>query len=298
MPAAFTIIIPTKNRADSVAKLLASIGRLEGLVAALRPEIIVSDNDSHDETAQTLETIAKCFPVALRRIKSQNPGKSAAINEALRIAEGKTLAFLDDDVIVDTQWLVEVEKFCATEKHKAGQGRILLQAPEADDENLQKLLRRYRTIPYVNFKPSTAEVHSLNGANFVIDRKLLQSLGGFDERLGPGASGTSEDVELAQRIHKAGYRIGYMHDAIVHHSINPTRLTEEYFEKVHRRQGASRSLIKGHGSAHIWYDLCRASAGYLFHKSFGDERKSYRNKGRVYHYLGMLEAKRRQKAGR
>lgn len=294
MPAAFTIIIPTRNRADSVAKLLASIRQLEAL-AELRPEIIVSDNDSDDDTSQKLETMAKCFPVALRKIKTQKPGKSAAINQALRIAQGSTLAFLDDDVIVDTSWLVQVEKFCRAGKHKIGQGRILLQSPEAEDRNILQLMQRYRTIPHLNFGVSIDEVHSLNGANFIIDRKLLQTLGGFDERLGPGASGTSEDVELSQRIQGAGYRIGYIRDATVYHSVDRTRLTEAYFKQIHRRQGASRWLINEPGHAQIWYDLSRASLGYLYHKCIGHERKSYRNKGRIYHYLGMLEEKRRQK---
>lgn len=294
MPAAFTIIIPTKNRADSVAKLLASIRQLERL-AELCSEIIVSDNDSHDDTSHKLETMAKCFPVTLRKIKTQKPGKSAAVNEALRIAQGGTLAFLDDDVIVDRNWLVQVEQFCRAGKHKIGQGRILLQSPEADDRNIQELIQRYRTIPHLNFGVSIDEVHSLNGANFVIGRELLEKLGGFDERLGPGASGTSEDVDLARRIHKAGYKIGYMREATVYHTVDRTRLTEAYFKQIHRRQGASRWLINEPGRGQIWYDLSRASLGYLYYRCIGHERKSYRNKGRIYHYLGMLEEKRRQK---
>ena len=94
-------------------------------------------------------------------------------------------------------------------------------------------MNRYRTVPYLNFSPEIEEIHSINGANFIISRDILQSLGGFDERLGPGASGTSEDVELSQRIQRAGYRIGYMRDATVYHSVERRRLTEEYFASVH-----------------------------------------------------------------
>ena len=290
MTVALTIVIPTKNRADELAKLLASIGRLDDLVP-LCPEIIISDNDSRDDTSSRVAALSKCFPVPVRRIVTRKPGKSAAINEAMRVAKGDTLACLDDDVVVDTQWLNAVARFCRTGNYKVGQGRILLQPPDAEDPQIQQLLHRYRTIPYLNFNPEILEVHSLNGANFIIGRALLQKFGGFDERLGPGASGTSEDVELSRRIGQAGYKIGYMREATVYHSVDQSRLTEEYFARVHRRQGHSRLLIKPRGTAHILFNLSRASVQYMLYSLTRQERKRYRNKGRVHHYRGMLEAK-------
>jgi glycosyltransferase involved in cell wall biosynthesis len=44
-----SIIIPTKDRAPALAQLLASLKRLNGLTE-LRPEIIVADNGSQDDT--------------------------------------------------------------------------------------------------------------------------------------------------------------------------------------------------------------------------------------------------------
>jgi GT2 family glycosyltransferase len=212
------------------------------------------------------------------------------------VAAGGTLAFLDDDVMVDPEWLGAVERFCRSGKYPVGQGRILLQPPDAEDPQVQLLLQRYRTIPYLNFSIETEEVHSLNGANFVISRDILRNLGGFDERLGPGASGTSEDVELSRRIQKAGYRIGYMREAAVYHNVDRTRLTEEYFKSSHRRQGHSRNLMKPRGTAHILFNLSRASIQYMLYSLTGQERKRYRNKGRMHHYRGMLEAKRTARA--
>jgi GT2 family glycosyltransferase len=291
MALSLTVIIPTKNRACAIQALLASMRELLGMERS-QPQIIVADNGSQDETWEFLQNITKDFPVPLVPLRVSRPGKSAAINRALQVAKGDILAFLDDDVVVDAQWLGSIEGFLECGNYRVGQGRILLQSPASEDPAIQELMNRYRTVPYLNFSPEIKEIHSINGANFIISRDILQSLGGFDERLGPGASGTSEDVELAQRIRRAGYRIGYMRDATVYHSVERRRLTEEYFASVHRRQGHSRFLMKPRTTAHILFNLGRASIRYALFSLTGQERKRYRNKGRMHHYRGMLEAKR------
>lgn len=74
-------------------------------------------------------------------------------------------------------------------------------------------------------------------------------------------------------------------------SADRSRLTEDYFTSVHRRQGKSRLVFKNHGTAQILFDLCRVSAQYGYYSIIGSERNLYRSKGRIYHYLGMLESK-------
>jgi len=285
-----TIIIPTKDRAPILSKLLESIRRLEAL-EQLRPEIIVSDNNSQDGTRQLVQVIAKSFPLAIRLLTVSKPGKSAAMNAAVRVATGDMLAFLDDDVIVSDQWLRFIESFCHEKKYQAGQGRILLQSPEAEDPVVHSLMHRYRTIPSLDFGSDVQEVHSLNGANFIVSRRVLESVGPFDERLGPGASGTSEDVEFARRLNRADIRIGFIREATVYHRVDRERLTAAYFKHIHRLQGSSRLLIKNRGTLEMLLNLGHAFTQFGFYALLRKERKKYRSKGRIYHYLGMLEAK-------
>src|SRR5574342_686910 len=98
-----SIIVPTKNRCDAVKEFLDSFGRLRSL-ERIRPETIVADNDSTDDTWEMLKERSKYFPVSLKILKVTRPGKSAALNEAIRIARGEILAFLDDDVVLDAGW--------------------------------------------------------------------------------------------------------------------------------------------------------------------------------------------------
>jgi glucosyl-dolichyl phosphate glucuronosyltransferase len=286
-----TIVIPTKNRAKIIGELLGSLRRLDGL-DRIGPEIIVADNDSTDDTYNFVAAVATDFPAAIQVIKIAKPGKSAAINAAAKLARGEVLAFLDDDVVVDNTWLTAVDTFYREGKFEAGQGLIRLQAPERDDPEIVKLVQRYRTIPNLEHEPDVKPLHSLNGANFFVSRNAYERVSGFDERLGPGASGTSEDVDFARRLTRAGIAIGYAPGAIVYHRVDRHRLTEEYFKQTHWRQGGSRFLIQRRSAAAILYDLTRVVAQYVFYTLIGKDRNRYRSKGRIYHYLGMIAAKR------
>ena len=168
-------------------------------------------------------------------------------------------------------------------------GSFGVQALEGEQAKFNKLIDRYRTIPSLEYRENVTETHSLNGANMAISRRVIDRIGAFDERLGPGASGTSEDVELARRIRKAGIPIGYIRDAIVYHRVDRCRLTEEYFRLAHRRQGASRLLIRNRSMGRVFLDLGRSYIQHGYSRLFGDERDFYRSKGRVFHYSAMLE---------
>jgi GT2 family glycosyltransferase len=286
----FTIIVATKDRLDAIIRLLESFRNLREL-ERIRPEIIIGDNNSVDRTWEALQRESRTFPVELRLIRVTTPGKCAVMNEAIRASKGKILAFLDDDVIVDPGWLESVDRFLADNTYQVAQGAIRIPSPEAEDPQIKRLLDRYRTIPRLDYGSKRQTLDSLNGANLIIYREVLDKIGHFDQRLGPGASGTSEDVELASRIVRAGLKIGFIREAVVYHRVDRSRLTDEYFKSLHRRQGFSRLAVKNRGLIRITLGLLRSSVQYCVYSFFGRERKRYRSKGRIYHYLAMLEAK-------
>ncbi len=285
-----SIIVPTKDRMAAIMELLESLRRIASC-DGVSAEIVVADNGSEDQTFDAVTSLVKDFPTPLKVIKVSRPGKSAAANEAVKSATGELLAFLDDDVVVEANWLCAVRDFFHDRGFQIGQGSILL-PPQTDPATL-RLVDLYRTVPRIEYDTTVSSVHSLNGANFFMTRELFERVGGFDERLGPGASGTSEDVELAWRVSRTGVTIGYAAKAVVFHRIDPSRLTEAYFRQSHRRQGASRFLMRAHSRLEIYLDLWRSINQYGFYTLFGKERSRYRSKGRIYHYLGMLEARRK-----
>jgi glycosyltransferase involved in cell wall biosynthesis len=174
-----SIIIPTRNRARLIQTLLDSLKGLVGL-EELQPQIIIGDNNSQDETWRLLHNSAKNFPVPLTLLKVKRPGKSAVMNEASGTAQGDVLSFLDDDVVVEPNWLCVVQQFFQEKDYRAAQGVIRIRPAGAETPEIRTLINRYRTIPNIDFGPQIENFHSLNGANFAVSRQALDIVGPFD----------------------------------------------------------------------------------------------------------------------
>ena len=99
-----TVLICTWNRADSLRKALESI---EGSRAPedLEWEVLIVDNNSTDTTATVCEVFQKKNANRYRYLFEERQGKSFALNAGIEHANGNILAFTDDDVVVDKDWL-------------------------------------------------------------------------------------------------------------------------------------------------------------------------------------------------
>ena len=137
-----TVIIPTKNRCELIPELLNSLENLRGLTR-IQPNIIVGDNASADSTPKIVEMRKTSFPTELILLNVSSPGKSAVLNQAIRRSTGDILAFLDDDVVVDSSWLEEIENFFQSNRaHCVGQGRIRTGLGDPPDPEIRRLLQR------------------------------------------------------------------------------------------------------------------------------------------------------------
>ena len=92
-----TIAICTRNRAERLARLLASLTRASPNPTVPSVELLVIDNGATDHTREAVAA----FPDA-RHVLEEKAGLNFARNRALAEARGQLLAFLDDDVVVDT----------------------------------------------------------------------------------------------------------------------------------------------------------------------------------------------------
>ncbi len=292
-----SIIIATKGRKQGLQKLFGSLGRLDGCLEA-QPEIIVVNNADDGAAEQAVSALIEEFRDGLGEVRclrekdavSPRP-KCRGHNFAIREARGSILAFIDDDVEVTPGWLKAVRGFFSRHPYDAMQGAILVPPAFQEDKEFYKVWNRYRTIPYINYGPEIMEIYTLTGPNMVIKKEVFDRVGFFDERLGPGRSGMSEDVEFAQRMLSSGKRIGYEPNAAVYHEVDWDRLNEEFFRRWHEQQGRSRLLYKKSSVLSILPNLHRAGFSYAWYSLFSSERKKYRALGRYYHYLAMLKEK-------
>jgi len=290
-----TIIIATVGRVQSLRRLLESIYRWDE-TDEVSAEIIVANNARDEATAGAVEGLVNEYDrrgrFHCRQVREPLPGKCRAQNKAIPLACGSVLGFFDDDVEVMPSWLQALLRFFASFPHEVMQGSIRMRDEDRNDPELQKALERYRTIDFIDygFSPGT-DLKTLTGGNIAVRREVFEKVGMFDERLGPGRTGISEDVEFARRLLKAGMRIGYEPRAAVYNEMDRSRLSEKFFRLRHEQQGRSRLAYKGSTIFTIVPNLLRSIWTFGWYSLVGNERKKYRAKGRYYHYRAMLLGK-------
>lgn len=301
MEPAVSILIATQGRVPQLQQLLDSLVGQENR-AEIPHEILVANNAQGQATATAVEALLQNYrahePERWIHVREPVPGKSRALNRLVPLAKANLLAFLDDDVEVAPQWLQTTWQFFRDYSYDVMQGSILIPPSMQNDQRFVRLLDRYRTICYYS-KPGleVRQIVSLNAANMAFRKELLDVTGLFDERIGPGASGTSMDVEFGERVLRAGRCIGYEPRSVAYHDVDWSRLTEAYFKQRHELQGRSRAIYKGSGVLSSFANLLRAAFGFCWYTIIGNERKIYRSKGRIYHYRAMLKEASRTMLG-
>jgi glucosyl-dolichyl phosphate glucuronosyltransferase len=95
-----SVIVATRNRRQSLGQFLDALRLLPEQPAW---ELIVADNGSTDGTDALLWTATENLPIIV--VNENLPGKSRALNRALKDARGDILLFTDDDVVPDPNWL-------------------------------------------------------------------------------------------------------------------------------------------------------------------------------------------------
>ena len=219
-----SIAICTKDRAKRLARLLHSIQLVLPASRFRSTEILVVDNASVDSA--TRDAVAGFKDV--RYVFEPRAGLDFARNAALRHASGELLAFLDDDVVVDRDWLQGL--FAAWESCPDAGGFTGLVLPYKLDTEAQILFEGRggfgRGFEPKRFHSASADnpLHPVGagivgaGCNMAFDRSLLQSIGGFDEALDTGAPlPGGGDLDIFYRVLRSGRTMAYEPRYAVYH---------------------------------------------------------------------------------
>lgn len=288
-PDRLTVLVATRDRRCLLGGLLDSLATEWDDIE----EVVVVVNGPQDGSVAVVEDHATRWP-GLHVLQRAEAGKTRALNYGLRMTSGSLLAFLDDDVTIQPGWAAALrEGFARHPGDVALQGRIRMPRSVREDPDLTARILMRRTHVLVDPPNGHHSPRTLTGANFAVRRSTLKRLGGFNEALGPGASGLCDDTDLGWRLLEAGGRIDYVPGAVVEHHYHRERLDEAYFVDYFTRQGRSRWVLKGRPPTMRVlpeYLLCRAREGLV--SLWGDEDLRTHVRARALHYKAMLDSAR------
>lgn len=225
---AVSVVVCTRDRPEALGRCLDSLRR-----GRVRPrEIVVVDNASR--TDATRDLVAAMPDV--RYVREHRPGLSIARNTGVRETTGEIVAFTDDDVVVDPEWVSNLVPPFADARVMAVTGTVLpgeltTRAQRMAEERLWSFNREFRPRTFdaryfARMRARGVPVwHVGAGANMAFRRDAFARVGPFDERLGAGAAGCSEDSELWYRLLAEGWSCAYEPAAVVFH-FHRERLSE------------------------------------------------------------------------
>ncbi|WFU12255.1 glycosyltransferase (plasmid) [Rhizobium sp. CB3090] len=233
-----SIAICTKDRAQRLSRLLASLDRVRAEAAFQFVEIIVIDNASVDTT--TRDAVATFRDIGY--VFEPKAGLDFARNAALQAAKGDIIAYLDDDVVVDRNWLAGLAKACRDNPGVGGFTGLVL--PYRLDTEAQIFFERRggfgRGFARREFHQARFDnpLHPVGsgvlgaGCNMAFDRALLIELGGFDEALDTGAPlPGGGDLDIFYRVLRSGRSMIYEPEYAVYHEHRETipQLRRQYW---------------------------------------------------------------------
>jgi glycosyltransferase involved in cell wall biosynthesis len=182
-----SVIVPCYNEAHNIKSL---IDHLMNKIDYPNFElIIVVDEGSTDNTLEIAMEETKKYN-NVRKIKiiknKKNAGVGPALNEGLKVAEGKYIAYLSADDRPTNNWLKQVLYLEKAPKNVAAITFLAIKNFYLDTKFKLK-----------NFKSSIDELNS----GFIIRKDILVSMGGWPNRR------FGEDSVLTRKLKKAGYKI-------------------------------------------------------------------------------------------
>jgi glycosyltransferase involved in cell wall biosynthesis len=253
-----TVILCTFNRCRMLPKALDSVAA-QVLPESIEWETIVVDNNSSDQTREVAEQYCRRHPGRFRYVLEPQQGKSYALNRGIREAEGDVLAFMDDDVTVESTWLHNVTAPLERSTWAGVGGRIVppvdfsppswlaLEGPY-DLGGILALFDKGRVGRELREAPF--------GTNMAFRKQIFEKYGLFRPDLGPspGSEIRGEDTEFGRRVLQGGDRLWYEPAAIVHHPVPENRLQKQYFLRFLYDQGRASIREKGRRPT-IWFLL-------------------------------------------
>ncbi|RYZ54950.1 MAG: glycosyltransferase [Sphingobacteriales bacterium] len=222
---AVSVVVCTRNRPKAIETCLEAL--MES--SDTNFELIVVDNAPDDDS--TRQVVSR-FP-GVRYVLESRKGLDNARNTGVLSASHSIIAYTDDDVYVDIDWIKNIKECFSDPMTMAVTGLVL---PASLNTRSQYIFEKHwgfnRGYLPITFDqkyfqdnlPWGVPVWNIGaGANMAFRKEAFELAGLFDPRLDVGASGCSGDSEMWYRILAEGWNCHYNPKAVVYHQHRSSR---------------------------------------------------------------------------
>lgn len=211
-----SIVITNYNGKHFLGACLSSV--LQTNYPRNRYEVILVDNASTDGS---VEYVRSKFPFVKVLPLSENYGFTGGNNLGVRVAQGDFIVFLNNDTIVDREWLSELVKVTLSHPRIGicGSKIISMKDRKTITYNGRALHILGGVIPhkFLTFEDGCGKkicvTGCVQGSSFLVRKDVFEVLGGFDNDYFL----YSDEVDICYRAWINGYYVGYAPNSIVYH---------------------------------------------------------------------------------
>lgn len=223
-PMDISVIVCSWNRCQDLAEALESIAH-SVLPDTVQWEILILDNNSTDQTRSMAQEFCRGHAPRFLYFFEPKQGKSHALNSGLRHARGEVIAFTDDDVVVERDWLDNLTAPIRDGICDGVGGRTFAYGGfsppcwlPVENEN--------GIAPFALFDRGSQPLDLAEtpyGNNMAFRKDAFAKYGTFRANVG-----THEDSDLGQRFLAAGMHLRYEPSAVVYHRVPANRIRKDY----------------------------------------------------------------------
>ena len=246
----FTVIICTYNRSHNLPGCIDYLACQQG-AEGFDWEVLIVDNNSSDNTREVVEELVRMSRIKLRYTFEPQQGLNHARNRGIEESDSRYFCYVDDDILVDSNWLAALYEALESKDADAVGGRIHLdpeiRLPPWITPEVQGFLgyQDYGDEPFM----MDGKTQYPYGGNMSINRRVVNRIGMFNPKLGRKGEGRSRnelfkgaETDYFHRLAATGdARIFYEPRAVVYHQVLPHQLKRKYLLTIHYNAGLQKA---------------------------------------------------------
>lgn len=203
-----SVLIPAHNEDSVISATIENVLKMD----YENFEVIVIDDRSSDNTAQVIRELENKYEkvTAMVRPLDAFPGKSAVLNDAMKIAKGEAILVFDADARVDADFLSKMIPHLEPEDVGACQARKVVS--NKDVNFLTRCQNNEMTLDthFQTGRDAIKGAVELRGNGELIKRKAIEDIGGWNNET------IVDDLDMSTRLHLKGWDVRFISDTNVY----------------------------------------------------------------------------------